>query len=235
MKKNKFISTLLMSSCLITLAACGGKSGGSHSSSAPQKEEVQDDQGHYRATLKSLNASVAGETAGTIEIKIDGDDVVVTSNVTGAPAGVKHLQNVTVLTSCPDAVTEAGSFVGAASVGKILIPLDSDLSDQLNGMSFGPIANGSGSYVYKRSTSLTQMLADLRAADPDETDAIVKLSADQNLNLAGKVVIIHGVSSSTELPETVGTIGDLTPAQSLPIACGQLIRVTGDDETTDTI
>lgn len=235
MKKNKFVSSLLIGSCFITLAACGGKSGGS-SSSAPQKQEQQDDQGLYRATLKPLNPSLTGETTGTLEIRIEGDDVVVTSNVTGAPAGVKHLQHVTLLSSCPAAATEAGSFVGAASAGQILIPLDSDLSDQLNGMSFGPIANGEGSYVYKRSTSLTQMLADLRAADPDDTDAIVKLSPEQNLNLAGKVVIVRGVSSATELPDTVGTIGDLTPAQALPIACGELVRISSEDgETTDTI
>lgn len=229
MKNSKILSTVLIGTCLITLASCGGDSGGSSGSSSQQREQ-QDDQGIYRAVLKPLNESVAGSTSGTVEIRIEGDDVVVTSNITGAPAGVKHLQNVTLLSSCPAPAAE-GSFVTAASTGKILIPLDSNLSEQLMGMSFGPIANGSGSYVYKRSTSLTEMLADLRSPDPDSLDAVVKLSPEENLNLDGKVVFIHGVASSANLPETVGTIGDLSPEQALPIACGELVRITSEDVT----
>lgn len=227
MKNNKIISSLLIGTCLITLASCGGDSGGSSGSSAQQREQ-QDDHGIYRAVLKPINTSVAGETSGTVEIRIEGDDVIVSSNVAGAPAGVKHLQNVTMLASCPAPAAE-GALVTAANAGQILIPLDSNLSEQIAGMSFGPIANSSGSYVYKRSTSLTEMLADLRSADPDDTDAIVKLSPEDNLNLDGKVVIIHGVSSTAELPETVGTLGDLSPAQSLPIACGELVRITSEE------
>lgn len=234
MKKNQIVSTFLIGTCLFTLASCGSDS--DSSSSSPRQEEQQDDQGIYRAVLKPLNTTASPNTTGTVQIKIEGDDVVVESNVTGAPAGVKHLQNLTLLTACPTTGNDVNndSYVdileAAASAGPILIPLDSDLSEQLDGMSYGPIANGSGSYVYRRSTTLTDLLADLRAPDPDATDAIVKLPDGQDLNLAGKVVIIHGVGSSANLPDSVATTGDLSAEQSLPIACGELVRVTSEDD-----
>jgi hypothetical protein len=235
MKKNKIFSSFLIGTCLITLASCGSDSGSSSGGGSGNQQEEQDDQGIYRAVLKPLNTTVAPSTSGTVEIRIEGDDVTVMSNVTGAPAGVKHLQNVTLLTACPTTGNDVNndSFVdileAAASAGPILIPLDSNLSTQLDGNTFGPIANGEGSYVYRRSTTLTNMLADLRAPDPDSTDPYVKLPEGQDLNLAGKVVIIHGVGNSANLPNSVSTAGDLSAEQALPIACGELVRVTNED------
>lgn len=238
MKKNKILSTILIGACLITLASCGSDDDDS-SSSAPQ-EQQQDDQGIYRAVLKPLNTNANHSTSGTVEIRIEGDDFIVNSTVTGAPAGVKHLQNVTLLTACPTEGNDLNndSYVdileAAASAGPILIPLDSNLSAQLDGISYGPIANGSGSYVYRRSTSLTDLLADLRSPDPDPADALVKLPDGQDLNLAGRVVLIHGVNSSANLPSSVATINDLSASQSLPIACGELVRVTSEDTGGET-
>lgn len=240
MKKNKILSSFLIGTCIFTLASCGSDDSSSSAGSSRQ-EQQQDDQGIYRAVLKPLNTNVAPGTSGTIEIKIQGDDVFVESNITGAPAGVKHLQNLTLLTACPTSGNDVNNdshvdiLEAAASAGPILIPLDSNLSTQLDGMSYGPIANGSGSYVYRRSTSLTDLLSDLRAPDPDATDAVVKLPEGQDLNLAGKVVIIHGVGSSANLPETISTIGDLSAEQTLPIACGELVRITPEEaEANDT-
>lgn len=236
MKNNKWVSTFLIGTCIFTLASCGSdKSSSSGGSSTSRQEQKQDDQGIYRAVLKPLNTNVAPGTTGAVEIKIQGDDVIVESNVTGAPAGVKHLQNLTLLTACPDESNDVNNDLhidiveAAASAGPILIPLDSNLSTQLDGLSFGPIANGSGSYVYRRSTSLTELLSDLRAPDPDSLDAFVKLPEGSDLNLAGKVVIIHGVSASSELPASIATIGELSAAQSLPIACGKLVRITPEE------
>jgi len=235
MKKNKIINTFLIGTCIFTLASCGSDSSSSSSGGSSRQEQQQDDQGIYRAVLKPLNTNVAPGTSGTVEIKIQGDDVIVESNVTGAPAGVKHLQNLTLLTACPTAGNDVNNdshidiLEAAASSGPILIPLDSNLSTQLDGISFGPIANNTGSYVYRRSTSLTELLSDLRAPDPDSTDALVKLPEGQDLNLAGKVVIIHGVGSASNLPDSISTIGDLSAEQTLPIACGELVRITPEE------
>lgn len=235
MKNQKLVSTIFLGTCLITLASCGGGGGGGSSSSPTRQEQQVDDQGIYRAVLKPLNTSVAGETTGTVQIKIAGDDVVVESNVVGAPAGVKHLQNITTAASCPTTDTNGDTYIDIAEAqGQILIPLDSDLSQQLDGMDFGPIANGSGSYVYKRSTMLSLMLADLRAFDPDPLDPVVKITPDQDLNLSGRVLIVHGVESNSNLPDSVATKGSLTKEQALPIACGQLVRISSEEAAAGT-
>lgn len=233
--KSRLISIFLIGTCLFTLVSCGSDDDSSSTSRSRQEEQQQDDQGIYRAVLAPLNTSVAGNTTGTVEIRIEGDDFIVESNVVDAPAGVKHLQNITVSTACPGANADVNndSFIDVVeatpSTGPILIPLDSDLSEQLDGLDFGPIANGSGSYVYRRSTTLSALLADLRAVDPDPVDPIVKLPDGQELNLAGRVVVVHGVAASANLPATVATISDFTSAQTLPIACGKLVRVPSED------
>ncbi len=232
---------------LMTLASCGGSKGGSTSTTKnptttpPQKpqEERQMDEGIYRAVIKPLNASVASNaTSGNFIIKISGDDVVVKGRITGAPAGVMHRQQVRVLGSCPDASADknADGIIDArelkASSGAILIPLDRDLSEQVSGISFGPIANANGAYVYKSSTTLTRLLADLRDLDPDKQDDLVKLNPEHNLNLADKQIVILGVGSETELPATVAGSEELSAAQALPIGCGELVRISREEEAT---
>lgn len=239
-KKSKLISSLLIGTCLFTLVACGNDDDDSGSAGAgQQQEQQQDDQGIYRAVLAPLNTNVAGNTTGTVEITIEGDDFVAESNGANSPAGVKHLHNITFATACPTAASDLNgdSYIDIAealpSTGPILIPLDSDLSNQLDGNSYGPIANNSGSYYHRRSTSLTDLLADLTAPDPDPADPYVKLPEGQQLNLAGRVILVHGVSASKNLPDSVASFGELAAEQTLPIACGQLVRVTDEGGNTE--
>lgn len=230
--KSSLISSFLISSCLITLVSCGSESSSSGGTPGKRIEEQQlGDEGIYRAVLNPINETLSGKTNGTVEVKIKGDEVQVYSRVTGSPAGVKHLQNIMNSTSCPTAAVDANSdslidiHEAMKVTGQILIPLDSDLSSQLDGMSYGPISNGSGNYVYKRSTTLSSLLSDLNALDPDPSDAVVKIPAGQDLHLAGRVVLIHGVRPSSDLPDSVVTLGEHSAEASLPIACGVLVRV----------
>jgi hypothetical protein len=233
------MKSFLMMISLLAIASCdGGSSGSTSKGSDVQDLQVDNDQGVYRAVLSPLNTAIAGKTTGTVEITLDGDEVVVESTVAGAPSGVKHLQNVMELGTCP---TEANDLntdgvidiaEGAASFGKILIPLDSNLGDQILGNDFGPIANGAGAYVYRRSTSFALLMADLNTDDPDKDDYITKLSSYQNLTLSKKVIVIHGVNRNADLPATVATIGETPADQLIPIACGQLIKVQSEDTAT---
>ncbi len=52
----------------------------------------------------------------------------------------------------------------------------------------------------------------------------ILMDLDDEISLAGKVVIIHGVPSTTSLPETVRGIDSENAQVSLPIACGVLVR-----------
>lgn len=235
--KISFFTFLFLTASLLTMVSCGKSDKGSSHAAAPVvstlphvEEELQDDQGIYKAILTPVNSVISGETTGTIEVRIEGDDVVVESRVQGAPAGVKHLQNILVSSHCPDITADSNKdnvidFIEALpKTGPILIPLDSDLSEQMDGIEYGPIANSTGSYIYRRSSTLSRILAGLRSPDPDLHDYIVKLSEGEDLNLSGRVVMIHGVKSNSILPESVKSVGYLTKEQSLPIACGVLIR-----------
>ena len=228
------LSSIMLGTCLLTLAACGGSGGSGSNSNKTETTRIlqrQEDIGLYQAILAPLNSSVAGETVGNVQVEVVGDDFAVEVRVKGAPAGVKHIQSIMTGTSCPDLSQDVNGdglidiMEGMKSFGKVLIPLDSNLSEQIAGSDFGPIANSAGAYVYRRSTSLTTLLADLRAADPDTQDHIVKLPFGSDLNLSGRIVVVHGVSTDSALTDSVATIGDMSPAQSLPIACGKLVRI----------
>ncbi len=235
--KITFLTILLLSGSLLTLVSCGKSDKNSSRAAVPVvsvsphvEEEQQDDQGIYKAILRPINSEISGETSGTIEFRIEGDDVVVESSIRGAPAGVKHLQNIFVSSRCPEIKADTNKdnvidlMEAMTQTGLILIPLDSDLSEQLDGIEYGPIANTAGSYIYRRSSTLSRILADLRSPDPDLHDSIVKLPEGKDLMLGGRVVMIHGVKSNSNIPDSVKSISYLTKEQSLPIACGVLIR-----------
>lgn len=237
MKKIKSAAFIILAASMFTLVSCGGGSGGSSSKNDDTTTELQedDDQGIYRAVLSPVNSKFVPNISGTIEVRIEGDELVAESTVAGAPVGVKHLQNVMEGSSCPTEANDSNAdgivdiVEGVTSFGKILIPLDSNLSDQMLGIDFGPIANAAGAYVYRRSSSFAALMADLNSDDPDKEDNIVKLSSSQTLSLSRRVVIVHGVGRQAELPETTSTIGEAAKDQLVPIACGKLIRVESED------
>lgn len=234
-KSTTTLNTMFILCGLVAFTSCGNDKKSSTTNvttnTTPQiEQEQQIDQGVYRAILSPLNTSLAGELSGTVEISVERDDFIVQTKVKGVAVGVKYLQNIFTASKCPDASLDVNrdGFIdigeATSSTGSILIPLDSDIAEQLDGMDYGPISNNNGSYVYRRSSTLSRIMADLRAIDPDPRDLIVKLPVGEEINLSGRVVMIHGVKPSEKLPESVGTYGYMPGEQTLPIACGVLIR-----------
>ena len=228
------ITPVVMGVCMLTfVAACGSDDDSSSSSTPPQQEESQE--GQYAVTFSPLNPTVGGTIAGNGNFVISSDIFGANLNVTGARTGT-HLQHVYAGRACPTPASDTNGdgfvdFVEAnAILGGILIPLDSDLSTQAAGGSFPSGAN----YVYAETASLSQMLGDLTAVDDNPTDALVKLAPGESLNLEGRVIQIHGVPASTNLPTTVQGAGGATPADVLPIACGVIVRVDGGTTTGGT-
>ncbi len=218
--------------CLIVfalLASCGKSDEESRVTSVVTAQELKDE-GHYRAVLTTLNAGLGHQTSGVVDIRILGDDLGISSSVTGAPPLVKHYQHLMAGRVCPmkdlnrDGVLDIDDTLSAA--GPFLIPLDSELSNQLVGMEFGPIANTFGAYLYRRSTTLSLLLDDLSQLDPDRSDAVGKLPVGSPLSLDGRVVIVFGIDSSTNLPSTAVGYREESPDLMTPIACGALVRVT---------
>ncbi len=251
-KKSKLgkFTPFVIGTCMLTMiAACGSDDddSGSGTGNGTGQQEERPQEGQYRVVFSPVNANVAGEATGTGTFRIEGDEFESTINVDGAPSAI-HMQHVHVGSRCAtvaddengdgyiDAV-EAGSISGGA-----LLPLDSDLRAQEAG---GNYPSGA-TYDYNESTSFQAMLADLRLPDEDSTDILVKLDPDENLNLEGKVVEIHGVPTSTTLPATVRGVDGMSPQQALPVLCGVITRedtgtttggtgtTTGEDGSTGT-
>lgn len=221
--------------CFFLCLACGKDNKSKSSRILIEQRQEEGNQGNYRAVLAPINSTISGETTATVEIIIEGDEFIVEANAAGAPPGVKHLQNIMTGGACPDVnsdingdgvidIIEAGSYFG-----QIFIPLDSNLSEQIAGKDYGPIANGSGRYVYRRSAALSMLLSDLTAVDPDTSDGMIKLRGDDNLNLTNKVIVIHGISRTENIPGTVSTMGDMIPQDILPIACGKIERIISEN------
>ena len=229
-KLDKF-TPLLLGTCMLTLVAACGSSDDDDSGTPPQQEQNRQE-GAFRAELAPLNTNAAPlAVAGTADFLIEADSFEAKVMVTGAPNST-HIQRVHIGTSCPDQTSDANGdgyvdvVEASAIAGGALIPLDSDLVSQSAG---GTYPRGAA-YNYSETTSLQAMLADLRLPDTDPADSMVKLGADEELNLEGKVLIVHGVPDSVTLPETVVGVDSLTANQTLPIACGVITRV--QDETT---
>jgi len=241
MKQSKIWTPLVLGTCLIAAVSCGSDDDDSGSGvQAPQQEE-QNDQGTYNVTFAPLNAGVGGNAAsGTGTITITETNFQVNLNMTGVPARVSHIQSIHASGSCPTAAADvnADGFVdvveGLPSYGPILIPLDGNLNSQLGGNGSRPRSDASGAYNYSRRGTLSRMLDDLRGTDTNTTDVLTKLPEGENLNLENKVIIVHGVPASTDLPDTVASLPNLPSEATLPIACGTITRAPSDGGTGTT-
>ncbi len=186
------------------------------------------DEGLYQAKLLPLNSNLSSLSDGHVKIIWDAQKFISDSKVTGSDPGVKHLQFILTSSICPtdkddlnqDAIIDIKELLTAS--GNILIPLDSDVSEQLNGIDFGPISNEEGNYIYRRSSSRFDLWNDLTLPDPDLYDNIEKISDNQKLELGKRVVVVLGIASEKTIPTTVSNLWDLPLESTIPIGCGKL-------------
>ena len=186
-------------------------------------EEIRPD-GIYSAVLIPVNYRLSTQVHGEVKIVKFGDDFSVEVKVKGAPRGSlrQHLQTGS---SCPRLNQDENGdgyidFYESLPVsGKILVPLDGDLSAQ----DLGQNLSLRGNYSYSRSTSYDLMLSDLHLRDEIINDAIIKLR-ERELILEKKVIVLY--ASGIALPESIkGT--------EIPVACGILTRVSNRTETEE--
>jgi hypothetical protein len=216
---------LILGTCMMTLIVSCGSDDDDNGNSLQQEEEQQE--GEYKVTLSGLNVDLSGVPTGSGEFSLIGDDFRAVMNV--SLAGVAgHIQLITTNGSCPDDTSDTNGdgvidVVEAINVtGAALIPLDRELSSQGAGGIFPDGAN----YNYDESVSYALMLSDLKLPDTDTSDIFVKLGANENLNLEGRTVLVHGIPDSVILPDTVQSAADLSAQQTLPILCGVITRAS---------
>lgn len=181
----------------------------------------------YEATLTPLNASVTGsQTKGNAKFVIANDTMKVTINVTGAPANMEHWQHfhgfadgkdAQVVTMADDKnkdgiidVTET-----ADKSGTTMVPFNQFPALMEIGSDTYPKADANGSYSYTSKIPMAQL---------------AKIFAEkfngQKIDLDKRVLYIHGVPTSTKLPATVASLGDIPAQVTIPIAVGKIVKVT---------
>lgn len=193
-------------------------------------------QKRYVAILSPLNTQVSGNPIGTAEFLVDEKKLTARIDVVGLDEEVEHPQFITTGDTCPGAPADLNgdgfldAVEGREAFGGALIPLDSDLSSQTAGQQDG--FPNLGNYRYEREADLETLVNDLRQADADQGDGVVKLDVEEAtadmspleaLNLNSRTFVIHGVAD--DLPPTVGTIGSAPAKLLLPIACGNIVDV----------
>lgn len=173
----------------------------------------------FIALLRPLNSGVNGRPARAIAaLSIDGDALDVVVLAKGLAPDMEHMQHIhgvipTVLAACPPAAADVNHdgiidvLEGVPSYGPILVPLDSNLDD-LNPQTF-PTASPEGILRYEQKGSVSAIEHNLGAP----------------LDLETRVIALHGVAPNTPLPPTVETLPGLAPSFTLPVACGELVRV----------
>lgn len=235
-KCKKLLTPALVTAALLQLTACGGGGGGGGTGSASKplpRQFESEAEGMYIAPMEIMNRGVGGAISSTLSITKDGDRMIAYIRFNGGMPSVSHQQRVHVGTSCP---TEADDKNGDGyidineaydKVGKILFPLDADISSQERGMSLWPMADIYGSYNWERATSFERFISDLREPDLNAENDFAKLGPGGALNLDGRVVLFHGTTKETSnLPDSVATRGRLANFQTIPIACGIIRKVS---------
>jgi hypothetical protein len=214
MKKIYFPMMMTLSLSLLTACGKNSSSGSSSGSSTPAIQE-QSSEGAYRAILRPFNNSLSGFLpTGAAEVKITGDNVLIKTYLDD-DARVNHIQSIHTGTKCPEASDDKNAdgiidfSESMSAVGDILVPLDAEIGSAPEGAGIYPLGGG---YTYSEESSLSKL----------ETD--VKSRTNQNLNLSGRVVLIHGVAPRTAIPASVSTKDALPPHSSVPIVCGILQR-----------
>lgn len=230
------VSVILVSG-LFALTSCGNNKSSSVVNHAkapevrPVVEKEEFDPGEYEAQLLPVNPTLKDSVSGEVTLKIKEDDFVAIVEVNGADSGIKHYQEVLTGAECPDenADTNFDGVIDYAETqalsGKTLLPLDSKLQNQIEGIGYGPIANEEGYYLYRRSASYKSVLEDLLSFDDEPEDDLVKLQSSEKMRLVHKVVVVYGIATNVELPESVKVKSDRSLYESIPVLCGKLKRI----------
>ncbi|HEX5487999.1 MAG TPA: hypothetical protein VFX04_02475 [Rhodanobacteraceae bacterium] len=182
----------------------------------------------YVAHLQPMNKAAAhASTAGEARFTVNGDKLTIDIRVHGAPPDTIHWQHfhgfkdgqaATCASMAQDAnhdgivdLIETGKTSGTTMVPFIADPASMDVAHGTY-----PTADAHGDYHYHETVSLKALDA-----------AFAKQFPGQKLDLAKRVVYIHGVPDGTKLPSTVASLGPIPAQVILPIACGRIERVGG--------
>jgi len=189
-------------------------------------------EGIYQAYFSPVNSGIAGMANGNALIKLFNNQFSIYVSMQDLPQSL-HPQYLYQGSRCPgpeDDLNQDGhidAIEGEEVYGKALIPLDYNLSSQLEDDQKFPKANRIGSYNYNQFVDWKIMTKELTLTDSNLHDHVIKLR--DPLNIEGKVIVIHGIDNSIYLPSSVEGYSHADIRNSLPIACAKIYWISDSD------
>jgi hypothetical protein len=190
---------------------------------------AQDSAVIYKAELSPLNSNATGSDAsGEATFTMSGDQLTIRISVKDLPPSMEHWQHFhgfakgNKQAQCPTVKDDANGdgiidiIETEPKAGTTMVPFNADPAAFDIPKNTYPQSDVNGSYTYEKTVSLKALEL-----------AFEKQFPGQELDLDRRVVFIHGVPSSTKLPSSVVSLGDIPAQVTLPIACGE-IRKAGN-------
>lgn len=181
---------------------------------------------NYVAHLAPMNVKASGHSSSaTATFKVRGDSVTIDIAARGVAPDLAHLQHFHGFTdghasACPTMKQDKNGdgiidlMETEPTAGTTMVPFTADPVSMEIVVNTYPTSSAKGTYHYTKTVSLSALEAAFGQKYPG-----------QKLDLAKRVVFIHGVPASTSLPSTVASLGDIPAQVTIPIACGKIVRV----------
>lgn len=184
-------------------------------------------QTEYKAHLTALNTSKTGTAAvGDASFKVRGDNLVIKISMKNTPPNIQHWEHfhgnpdgspAKCVSSTQDANKDGLiDLIETETVsGTTMVPFNDAPHEMHIPTDTYPVADNKGRFSYTKVVPLKTL----------EKNFATKFN-NGTLNLENRVLYVHGVPKTTQLPKTVqGAVGNYGTDVTLPIACGKIVRV----------
>lgn len=195
---------VMMMALVFFSLSCGQRSS---SEDAEEEREEVFQSGLYMIDFETINPGVTGylRPEGMMWIKEDQFYVKIVMRV-GQPK-IRYQQYFHSNGICPGPLNDRNGdgtidyYENFAISGKVLFPLDKNLSSHLSGNEWFPVANKKGIYSYSKAVSINKLVEGLR----NEQGGRV-LGASEQLEPERRVIILYGSHNDPLLPVACGKI-----------------------------
>ncbi|MBA2405894.1 MAG: hypothetical protein H0V66_14045 [Bdellovibrionales bacterium] len=235
--RHLFKAFFILSLCV--LFACGKAKETNDDSSGNvvnQNETIKPDgsniNGIYATDLMPLNKNIHMRKVGVAAVKREGDSFSAYVKIKTGQKSTTLRQAIYTGRRCPNIKDDLNKDAyidmreALVAIGKIVIPLDSNLDSQQAGLNRYPSGDAvTGTYSYEITASFERMFADLKDQDENTSDNIIKLAADDGLTFPGRIVFLQGLNEKVFLPPTIAAISGESVHKTMPVACGVLWKV----------
>lgn len=180
----------------------------------------------YVAKLVPLNTERIGTSAsGTADLQVADGKLTVSIDIAGLTPGLMHLQHFHGFPDGKDAIcptakedTNGDGYIDLieteAVAGTTMLPFHEHPATLEIPNDTYPVADNSGAASYRHTDSVDA----LEKALKEKFKAPV-------LDLAKRVIFVHGVASDAKLPESVKSLPGVPAQVTIPVACGKIEAV----------